>query len=332
MVDLTTKYLGMTLKNPLIASASLLTGSLDNVKKLEDSGIAAVVLQSIFEEQINKEIHQIDHFLFRNRDSFSEATEFFPQDEDFDHIRPDAYLEEVARIKQSVDIPVIGSLNGVSDGGWIDYATKLQDAGVDALELNVTYVPTDATLNPREVEEMYIKTIKDLKAHVKIPLSLKMNSCFTNPAFTAKQFEDAGVNALTIFDNPTLVDIDLEELTTLTKVNLTSSSSLSQTLRWCAILYNQLDIDLCANTGIHNGEDVLKALMSGAKATSFASVLFQKGISEVSRMLEFIEQWMIEKEYKSITQMIGSISLEHTDNPAAFERSSYMHALTTYRY
>jgi len=196
------------------------------------------------------------------------------------------------------------------------------------LELNVTYIPTDATLNPREIEQMYVNIIKDLKAHVNIPLS--MNSCFTNPAFTAKQFEDAGVDGLTIFDNPALVDIDLEELTTLTKVNLTSSSSLSKTLRWCAILYNQLDIDLCANTGIHSGEDVLKALMSGAKAVSFASVLFQKGISETSRMLEFIEQWMIEKEYKSITQMIGSISLKHTDNPAAFERSSYMHALNTH--
>lgn len=332
MVDLTTKYLGLTLKNPLIASSSLLTGSLDNIKKLEDSGIAAVVLQSIFEEQINKEIHQIDHFLFRNRDSFSEATEFFPQDEEFENIRPDAYLQEIARIKQSVDIPVIGSLNGVSDGGWIDYATKLQDAGVDALELHIAYIPTDAALNPREIEDMYIKTIKDLRAHVKVPLSIKMNNCFTNPAFMAKQFEDAGVDGLTIFGSPALVDIDLENLTTSTKVNLTSSATLSETLRWCAILYNQLDVDLCANSGIHNGEDVLKALMSGASAVSFASVLFQNGISEVSRMLEFIHQWMIEKEYKSITQMIGSISLKHTDNPAAFERNSYMQALATYRY
>lgn len=332
MVDLTTKYLGFNLKNPLIASSSLLTGSLDNVKKLEDNGVAAVMLQSIFEEQINQEIHQIDHFLFRNRDSFSEATEFFPQDEDFDHIRLDSYLEEIARIKQGVDIPVIGSLNGVSEGGWIDYATKLQDAGVDALELHIAYIPTDIALNPREVEEMYIKTIKSLKAHVKIPLSVKMNNCFTNPAFMAKQFEDAGVDALTVFGSPALVDIDLENLTTSTKVNLTSSQNLSETLRWCAILYNQLNVDLCANSGIHSGEDVLKALMSGARAVSFASVLFQNGISETGRMLEFIKQWMIEKEYKSITQMIGSISLKHTDNPAAFERNSYMQALTTYRH
>ncbi len=332
MIDLTTKYLGLILKNPLIASASLLTGNLDDIKRLEDNGIAAVVLQSIFEEQINHEIHQIDHFLFRKTNSFFEATEFFPQDKDFDHIRLDKYFDEIARIKKSVNIPIIGSLNGVSDGGWISYANKLQDVGVDAIELNITYVPTDINLSPREIEEMYIKTIKDLRKHVRIPLSLKMSSVFTNPAFMAKRFQDVGIDAITIFDNPALVDIDLENLTTSTKVHLTSSSNLSETLRWCAILYNQLDIDLCANTGIHSGEDVLKALMSGAKATSFASVLFQKGVGEIGKILEFIHTWMVEKEYESISQMIGSISLRHTDNPTVFERNSYMHALTTYRH
>ncbi len=332
MIDLTTKYLGMTLKNPLIASSSLLTGNLDDIKKLEDSGIAAVVLQSIFEEQINHEMHQIDHFLFRKTDAFSEATEFFPKDEDFDHIKPDEYLKEIQEIKKSVDIPVIGSLNGVSSGGWMRYATKLQDAGVDAVELNITYIPTDVDLDSKNVENMYIETIKDLRKHVKLPLVLKMNPCFSNPAFMAKKFQDVGVDALSVFDNPALVDIDLENLTTTTKVNLTSSSNLSETLRWCAILYNQLDIDLCANTGIHNGKDVLKALMSGAKATSFTSVLLQKGVSQIEKMLEEMKNWMIEKEYESISQMIGSISLKHTDNPAVFERSSYMNALTTYRY
>ncbi len=332
MIDLTTKYLGMTLKNPLIASSSPLTGNLDDIKRLEDSGIAAVVLQSIFEEQINHEMHEIDHFLFRKTNAFSEATEFFPIDEDFDHIRPDEYLNNIQKITKSVDIPVIGSLNGVSEGGWINYANKLQDAGVDAIELNVTYIPTEISLNPREVEDMYVSTVKDLKEHIKVPLNLKMNYCFSNPAFMAKKFQDVGVNGLSIFDNPALVDIDLENLTTITKINMTSSSNLSETLRWCAILYNQLSVDLCANTGIHSGEDVLKALMSGAKATSFTSVLLQKGISEIEKMLMYIKNWMIEKEYESISQMIGSISLKHTDNPSVFERNSYMQALTTYRY
>ncbi len=332
MIDLTTNYLGLVLKNPLIASSSQLTSNLDDIKKLEDNGIAAVVMHSIFEEQINHEIHEIDHFLFRKNDSFSEATEFFPKDIEFDNIKSDDYLREIEEIKKSVNIPIIGSLNGVSTGGWIDYSTKLQEVGVDAIELNITYIPTDIDMNPREIEDMYVNTIKDLRQHIKIPLSLKMNRYFSNPAYMAKRFVDAGVDALTIFYNLTLVDIDLENLTTATKINLTSSVDLSETLRWCAILYNQLNVDLCANGGIHSGEDVLKALMSGAKATSFTSVLLQKDVGEIKNMLERIQNWMLEKEYKSVSQMIGSISLKHTDNPAAYERGSYMDALIAFRY
>ena len=332
MIDVTTDYLGLTLKNPLIASASKLTSNLDEIKKLEDGGIAAVVMHSIFEEQINHEIHEIDHFLYRKNDSFSEATEFFPRDIEFENIRADDYLREIEEIKKSVDIPIIGSLNGVSSGGWIDYSTKLQEAGVDAIELNITYIPTDIEMDPREVEDIYIDTIKDLRGYVNVPLSLKMNSYFSAPANMAKRCADAGIDALCIFDNPAFVDIDLEDLSAVTKANLTSSKNLSETLRWCAILYGQLDLDLCANTGIHRGEDVLKALMSGAKAVSFASVLLQKGEQEIQNMLDFMERWMEEKEYLSVSQMIGSISLQHTDNPAAFERNSYMQALTTYRY
>ena len=330
-MELTTTFLGLELKNPLIASASPLTASLISIKKLEDNGIAAVVMHSLFEEEINHEIRQIDHFLHIHNESYAEATTYLPVEVEFDNLNAEQYLEEIMHVKKAVQIPVIASLNGVSPGGWVKYAKKLQEAGADALELNITYIPTSMEMDGHTVEQMYVDTVAMVKQNVSIPLNVKMNAYFSSPANMAKRFVEAGADGLTIFDNPTRVDVDLELLTSLRLANITSSANLSETLRWCAILYKKLPCSLCANTGIHSGEDVLKAVMSGADAAALASVLLMKGESEVVTILNAITEWMEKHEYESISQMKGSISLAHSDNPSAFERNSYMHALQHYR-
>jgi len=330
-MELTTTHLGLALKNPLIASASPLTKSLDSIKKLEDNGIAAVVLHSLFEEEINHEIHQVDHFLNLHSHSNAEASTYLPDEVDFENLHSEQYLEEIKRTKEAIEIPLIASLNGVSAGGWVKYAKKLQEAGADALELNITYIPTSIDMEGHTVEKMYIDTVAQVKNSISIPLNVKMNAYFSSPANMAKQFVQAGANGLTIFDNPTRVDVDLDLLSPLQHANITSSTHLSETLRWCAILYKKLPCSLCAGTGIHTAEDVLKAIMSGADAVALASVLLQKGESEVAAILKEIAQWMQQYEYDSISQMKGSISLAHTDNPAAYERNSYMYALQQYR-
>jgi len=330
-MDLSTTFLGFTLKNPLIASASPLTASLESIRKLEDNGIAAVIIHSLFEEEINRELRQIDHFLHANSESYAEALSYLPAGVDFENIQAENYLKEIMRVKAAVSIPVIASLNGVSAGGWVKYAKKLQEAGADALELNITYIPTSVDMEGPTIEQMYIDTVSTVKKHISIPLNVKMNAYFSNPANMAKRLVEAGADGLTIFDNPSRVDVDLELLTALRQANITTSASLSETLRWCAILYNKLDCSLCANTGIHSGKDVLKAVMSGADATALASVLLLHGEGEVQNILNDLTAWMTEHEYESIAQMKGSISLSHTDNPSAYERNSYMHALQDYR-
>lgn len=330
-MDFTTTFLGLNLKNPLIASASPLTSSLESIRRLEENDIAAVIMHSLFEEEINHELGQIDHFLHINSNSYAEAITYLPDEVDFENLQADNYLEEIRRIKESVSIPLIASLNGVSSGGWVKYAKKLQEAGADALELNITYIPTLMEMEGHRVEQMYIDTVVNVAECIDIPLNVKMNAYFSNPANMAKQFVEAGAKGLTLFDNPTLVDVDLELLTPLQKANITSSGRLSETLRWCAILYGKLSCSLCANTGIHSGEDVLKAIMSGADATALASVLLTKGEGEIKQILSDMGEWMEKHEYESISQMKGSISLAHTDNPSVYERNSYMYALQHYR-
>lgn len=330
-MDFTTTFLGLNLKNPLIASASPLTSSVESIRRLEDNGIAAVIMHSLFEEEINHEIHQIDHFLHINSESYAEATSYLPSEVDFENLQADNYLEEIRRIKESTDIPLIASLNGISAGGWISYAKKLEEAGADALELNITYIPTSMEMEGYRVEQMYIDTVASVVEKIDIPLNVKMNAYFSNPANMAKRFVEAGAKGLTLFDNPTRVEVDLELLSPLQRANITTSYNLSETLRWCAILYGKLSCSLCANTGIHSGEDVLKAIMSGADATALASVLLSKGEGEIKQILSDMGEWMEKHEYESISQMKGSISLAHTDNPSVYERNSYMYALQHYR-
>ncbi|DAB38758.1 MAG: dihydroorotate dehydrogenase [Sulfuricurvum sp. GWF2_44_89] len=330
-MDFTTTFLGLNLKNPLIASASPLTSSVESIRRLEDNDIAAVIMHSLFEEEINHEIHQIDHFLHINSNSYAEALTYLPDEVDFENLQADNYLEEIRRIKESTDIPLVASLNGISAGGWIRYAKKLEEAGADALELNITYIPTSMEMEGYRVEQMYIDTVASVAEKIDIPLNVKMNAYFSNPANMAKRFVEAGAKGLTLFDNPTRVEVDLELLSPLQRANITTSYNLSETLRWCAILYGKLSCSLCANTGIHSGEDVLKAIMSGADATALASVLLTKGEGEIKQILSDMGEWMAKHEYESISQMKGSISLAHTDNPSVYERNSYMYALQHYR-
>ena len=330
-MDLTTTYMGLDLKNPIIVGASPLTASFDSILELEENGAAAVVLHSIFEEQINHEIHEIDHFLFKGSEDYAEALGYFPE-VTLSNLESDDYLNEIKRLKENISIPVIASLNGVSKGGWESYAKKLEEAGVDAIELNITYIPTDIESDAREVEQLYIDALQTVKEKVNIPVSVKMNAFFSAPAQMAKKLVDAGANALVLFDRPVHVDIDLENLNSVQTINPTSSRDLSETLRWSAILYDKLDTSLCASTGVSTHEDILKSMMSGADAVQMVSAILKNGEAHIKTVLEDLVTWMEEKEYISIEQMKGSISLHHTSNPAAYQRANYMRILTDYRY
>jgi len=331
MIDLRTEYMGLSLKNPIIVGASPLTASQDSIKWLEDAGAAAVILHSVFEEQINHEHHEIDHFLFKGSESYAEAVGYFP-DVELSNLESEHYLNEILALKRSVDIPIIASLNGVSEGGWIRYAEQLEEAGADGLELNITYIPTDFDLDGREIEKLYTDAHEAVIATVKIPVAVKMNAYFSAPANMAKRFSDIGAKGLVLFDRPVQVDINLEELISSPHVNPSRSQDLSESLRWSAILYDRVSASLCASNGVHTHEDILKAMMSGADAVQMVTALMEHGEGYVAKVLSQLELWMEEKEYDSIAQMKGSISLQHTSNPAAYQRANYMRILSEYRF
>jgi len=330
-MKLDTSYMGLALKNPIIAGASPLTASADSIKRLEDAGAAAIIMHSIYEEQINHESHEIDHFLFKGGESYAEAVGFFPEME-LCNLESEHYLEEILALKQSLSIPLIASLNGVSKGGWINYARKLEEAGADGLELNITYIPTDLDLDGRIVEKLYLEALETVLSVVKIPVSIKMNAIFSSPANMAKQFDQMGAKGLVLFDRPVHVDIDIDNLNALQAINPSTSHDMSESLRWSAILYKKVAASLCASTGINTHEDVLKAMMSGADSVQMVTALLQHGEGHITKVLKDLVEWMEEKEYVSIEQMKGSISLNHTTNPAAYQRGSYMRILTDYRY
>ena len=330
-MDLTTEYLGLKLKNPIIVGASPLTASIDSIVELEAHGAAAVVLHSIFEEQINHETHELDHFLFHGSETYAEALGYFPE-VTLSNLESEHYLDELSKLKERVDIPIIASLNGVSKGGWVNYATQLEEAGADALELNITYIPTDPDLEGKAVEQLYFDALEAVKAHVSIPVSVKMNPFFSAPAAMAKGFESRGAKGVVLFDRPVQVDIDLENLNAVHKIIPSSSYDLSETLRWSAILFHKLNLSLCASNGVHTYEDILKAMMSGADAVQMVSALMERGPEYIHQLLDQLRTWMQEKEYESLSQMKGSISLLHTANPSAYERANYMRILHDYRY
>jgi len=330
MVDLKTTYLGLGLKNPLVASASPLSDKVETVQALEAAGISAVVMYSLFEEQIIRESQELDHFLNAGTESFAESLTYLPEMGRYS-LGPEVYVEQVKALKAAVNIPVIGSLNGVSTGGWIDYAQKIEQAGADALELNLYYLPTDLQLTSAQLETAYITLVQDIRSKTNIPIAIKLSQSFTALPNFAKRLADAGANGLVLFNRFYQPDFDLDELAVVPNLHLSSSEELRMPLRWIALLYGRIDVDFALTSGVHKYNDVLKAMMAGAKVAMMASVLLKKGPKQVKKILSKLEKWMEENEYNSIQQMQGSMSQKAVADPAAFERANYMKVLNSYK-
>jgi dihydroorotate dehydrogenase (fumarate) len=330
MVDLSTTYLGLKLKNPLVASASPLSEKVETVKKMEAAGISAIVMYSLFEEQVIHESLELDHFLFYGSESSAEIDSFYPQSGTYT-LKADAYIERLKKIKQAVNIPVIGSLNGVSTGGWIKYAKKIEDAGADALELNLYFLPTDPSMTATQIEENYTTLVHDVRNSIKIPLAVKLSPFFTAIPNIAKRLVEAGANGLVLFNRFYQPDFDLEALEVVPNLVLSTSNELRLPLRWIAILYGHINADLALTSGIHTAEDVIKASMAGASVTMTTSELLANGIGRIAIILADLEKWMTSHDYESIKQMKGSLSQKSVKEPAAFERANYMKVLNSFK-
>jgi dihydroorotate dehydrogenase (fumarate) len=328
MPNLSTTYLGLQLKNPLVPSSSPLMRKVDNIKRMEDAGAPAVVLHSLFEEEIRQASHMLDHYLNYGAESFWEALSYFP---DIDlRIGPDDYLEHIRKVKAAVSIPVLGSLNGVSTGGWIDYAKKIQDAGADALELNEYYIAAEPSQTSTDVEQMYLDLVRAIKASVRIPIAIKLSHQFSAFANMAHRLDQAGANGLVLFNRFYEPDFDLENLEIVPDVKLSTPYDLRIRLRWIAILYGNIKADLALTGGVHSATDVIKAIMAGARVAMTTSVLLEYGIDYLGKILHDLTVWMEEHEYESIQQMHGSMSQRAVAQPAALERANYMRVLRSY--
>ena len=330
MPDLSTTYLGMKLRNPLVASASPLSEKVETVQALEQAGIAAVVMYSLFEEQIIHESLELDHFLTYGTETSAESLTYLPDIGRYS-VGPDKYLAQVARLKDAVKVPVIGSLNGVSTGGWVEYARRIQDAGADALELNIYYLPFDPERTSTQLEDTYVRLVADVRKQISIPLAVKLNPFFTGLANVCSRLVDAGADGLVLFNRFYQPDFDLEELEVVPNLILSNSSELRMPLRWVALLYGQVKADFALTSGVHSATDVLKAMMAGANVAMMASALLRNGPGLVSEILTDLERWMVEREYDSIQQMQGSLSAQHTRKPSALRRANYIKELTSFR-
>ncbi len=329
MPDLTTTYLGMKLKNPLVASASPLSKKVDTVKKLEDAGISAVVMYSLFEEQIIHESKALDFYLSHGSESFAEALTYFPNMESY-NVGPEEYLELIGKMKKAVSIPVIGSLNGVSTGGWVEYARKIEQAGADALELNIYFVPSDSDVSAVDLEQEHVDLVGDVRKQVSIPLAVKLSPFFTSLPNLAERLVKAGANGLVLFNRFMQPDLDIETLEVVPTINLSNSTELRLPLRWIAMLYGKVKADFALTSGVHTSTDVLKAMMAGANVAMMASELLANGVKTVPSILSGLTEWMTSFEYESIKQMQGSMSQRAVADPAAFERANYMKILTSF--
>jgi dihydroorotate dehydrogenase (fumarate) len=328
-VDLSTKYLGLELKNPLAASASPLTGDLDSLRRLQDAGASAAVWPSLFEEQIEHEQMELDRLYTQRVDTYAESLTYFPEPEDY-HTAPEDYLKGMSEAKKALAIPLIGSLNGSSRGGWVRYAKLIEEAGADALELNIYFVATDVAMSSADVEQRYVDLVADVKQSLTIPLAIKIGPYFSGLPHFAAQLVEAGADGLVLFNRFLEPDLDLENLQFRPSLLLSNRSELRLPLRWIAILRDQLSISLAATSGVHHTEDVVKALLVGADATMMASVLLQRGAGYLAQMLQELENWLEENEYTSVEQLKGSMSRIHCADPSQLERANYMKALVSY--
>jgi dihydroorotate dehydrogenase (fumarate) len=330
-MDLTTRYLGLNLRTPLVPSASPLSHEVDGIKRLEDAGAAAVVLYSLFEEQVKNELETVQYHLMYGTESFAEALTYFPKPAEF-ITGPEEYLGIIRKAKESVRIPVIASLNGVAIGGWIDYAKNIQQAGADALELNIYSIPTELDRTAVEIEQTYIDILKAVKSVVSIPVALKLSPYFSNMANMTKRLDQAGADGLVLFNRFYQPDINLDELEVQAKIHLSTPQDMRLPLRWIAILYGRIKADLAATSGIHGAADVLKMLMVGADVTMLCSVLLEKGLGTIRQIETEMSDWLADHDYQSVRQLQGSMSQKNCADPAAFERAQYMRTLLSYRH
>jgi len=329
MANLTTTYLGLNLKNPLVASAGPLSKDVGHILHMEDAGISAIVLHSLFEEQIAIESNSLDTYLDSGADSFAESLSYFPDLGNY-NIGPEGYVEHLRKAKQAVDIPVIASLNGVSTGGWIRYAKLLEEAGADALELNLYYMAADPSKDAATIEQMYTDLVSHVKASIGIPVAVKLGPFFSSMPNMAKKLDNAGADALVLFNRFYQPDIDLEALEVTPNLVLSNSYELLLRLHWTALIHGHIDADIAITGGVHTAEDVVKSMMVGGKVAMLTSALLRQGIDYVTRLRDDVTEWMEEHEYESIEQMQGSMSARNVANPAAFERANYMKVLSSY--
>lgn len=330
MIDLTTQYLGLTLKSPLVVGASApLSEDIDHLKQAEDAGAAAVVLHSLFEEQIRQDQLKMHHDQERGTESFPEALTYFPQPPVF-HVGPEAYLHHIRQAKEQLQIPVIASLNGATLGGWIDYARQIQQAGADALELNIYFLPTNLELSGQTVEQQYVDILDAVRAAVTIPLAVKLSPFLSNTANMAHRLMTTGADGLVLFNRFYQPDIRIEDLEVYPHVMLSTAADMRLPLRWIAILYGRIRGDLAASSGIHSATDVVRMVMAGASITQMVSALLRHGLSHLQRVELDLRHWMEDNSYGSIKEMQGIMSQIKCPNPSEFERVHYMQALHTY--
>lgn len=328
-MDLTTNYLGLQLRSPLVISASPLSEDVDNIRHMEDAGASAVVLYSLFEEQLRQDRLELNQNLQQGTESFAESLTYFPDAGKY-HLGPEEYLKHIAAAKKATHIPIIASLNGSSVGGWTDYARQIQQAGADALELNIYYIPTDPDLPGEVVEDTYINILKAVKANVSIPVAVKLSPFFSNFANMARRLDQAGANGLVLFNRFYQPDIELESLEVRPNILLSTPMAARLPLRWIALLYGRVQASLAATSGIHRGSDALKMLLAGADVTMLCSTLLRHGIPQIALIERDLKAWLEEHEYESVQQLKGSLSQKNCAEPAAFERAQYMKALTGY--
>lgn len=329
MLDLKTTYLGLKLKNPLVAAASALSKRSANVREMEDSGISAVVMYSLFEEQIVHDSLAFNYFMERGTERFAESLDYFPNLDRY-NVGPDQYLEQIRKNKESVDIPVMASLNGVSNSGWIEYAQKMEQAGADALELNTYYLVTNPELTASQIDDHYVELVKAVCGNVSIPVAVKLSPFFSALPNLIDRLVSAGAAGVVLFNRFIQPDLDIDKLEVDATLHLSTSAELLLPLRWMAILYGRVKTDLALTTGVHSGLDLVKTIMAGATVAQVASEFVANGVGQAKEILAEMETWMTAYEYGSIEKLRGSLSQKNVENPAAFERANYMKALQSY--
>lgn len=328
-MDLSTTYLGLKLRTPFVPSASPLSEDLENLKRMEDAGASAIVLHSLFEEQIRRDSHEVQHFLEHGTFSSAESLTYFPEPAELS-VGPDQYLKHISRARDSVRIPIIASLNGSTVGGWTSYARAIQEAGAHAIELNIYQVPTDPNLTGADLEEICLDILRAVKDEVTIPVAVKLSPFFTNFANVAKRFDDAGADGLVLFNRFYQPDLDLDALEVRPNILLSTPMAMRLPLRWIAILYGKVRANLAATSGVHRATDALKMLMAGADVTMLCSALLRHGIDHLRVLERDLVAWMEEHEYESVAQLKGSLSQKNCPDPTGFERAQYLRGLTTF--